>query len=71
MNRVINSETMGDISDREPVARCQESREAAFDTLVLRHRERAFNIAYSRLVDQEDATEAAQDAFVKAYTGIA
>jgi RNA polymerase sigma-70 factor (ECF subfamily) len=70
MKRVINSEPAAEIADRELVARCQAGDETAFDTLVLRHRERAFNIAYPLLLDREDATEVAQDAFVKAYRNI-
>ncbi|MGD0650038.1 MAG: sigma-70 family RNA polymerase sigma factor [Verrucomicrobiia bacterium] len=70
MNSVSNSEPAAEVTDRELVARCQAGDEAAFDTLVVRHRERAFNIAYPLLLNYEDATEVAQDAFVKVYRSI-
>jgi RNA polymerase sigma-70 factor (ECF subfamily) len=70
VKRVSNSEPAAEVSDRELVARCRAGDEAAFDALVLRHRERAFNIAYPLLLNYEDATEVAQDAFVKVYRSI-
>lgn len=70
MKSVSNSEPAAEVSDRELVARCRAGDEAAFDALVLRHRERAFNIAYPLLLNCEDATEVAQDAFVKVYRTI-
>ena len=70
MKSVSNSEAAAEVSDRELVARCRAGDEAAFDALVVRHRERAFNIAYPLLLNYEDATEVAQDAFVKVYRSI-
>ena len=70
MKSVSNSEPAAEVSDRELVARCRAGDEVAFDALVLRHRERAFNIAYPLLLNCEDATEVAQDAFVKVYRTI-
>lgn len=66
MERVENSEA----TDAELVARCRNGDEAAFDDLVLRHQQRAFNVAYQLLRDREDATEVAQDAFVSIYKNI-
>jgi len=43
----------------------------AFTALVERHQERAIHLAYSFLGQWEDAREAAQDAFVKAYQNLA
>lgn len=56
-----------EVHDRELVARCQQGDETAFDALVRRHQGRAFNVAYQLLRDREDATEVAQDAFVRIY----
>ena len=70
MKGVSNSETAVEVSDRDLVARCRDGDESAFDALVLRHRERACNIAYSVLLSHEDATEVAQDAFVNVYRNI-
>jgi RNA polymerase sigma-70 factor (ECF subfamily) len=66
MERVVYSEA----TDRELVAQCQAGEEAAFDELVRRHRARAFHIAYPLLANHEDATEVAQDAFVRVYRNI-
>jgi RNA polymerase sigma-70 factor (ECF subfamily) len=65
--RVINRE---EVSDRELVARCQAGDDQAFDDLVLRHQRRALNVAYQLLRNYEDATEVAQDAFVRIYENI-
>jgi RNA polymerase sigma-70 factor (ECF subfamily) len=56
-----------DVSDGELVMQFQRGDEAAFDTLVRRHQQRAFNIAFGLLHEREDALEVAQDAFVRAY----
>ena len=67
MERVLYSEA---VSDRELVARLQSGDERAFDELVVRHQQRALNVAYQLLRDHEDATEVAQDAFVRIYRSI-
>jgi RNA polymerase sigma-70 factor (ECF subfamily) len=66
MERVVNIEPT-EVTDRELVARCQAGDEAAFDGLVQRHQQRALNVAYQLLHNREDATEVAQDAFVRIY----
>jgi RNA polymerase sigma-70 factor (ECF subfamily) len=43
---------------------------AAFDKLVLRHRDKLFNLCYSFLGDYEDANDSSQEAFIKAYQGL-
>lgn len=43
---------------------------AAFDRLVLLHKDRIFNLCYRFLGDQQDANDAAQDVFVKVYRSI-
>jgi RNA polymerase sigma-70 factor (ECF subfamily) len=73
MHRVIDTGSdapAGDVSDQELVARCQAGEQGAFDTLVLRHQQRALNVAYQLLRNHEDAMEVAQDAFVRAYRSI-
>ena len=59
------------VSDRELVARCQDGNAAAFDELVRRHQGRALNVAWQLLRNREDATEVAQDAFVRIYRTLA
>src|SRR5882757_3437936 len=69
MDGVVQTEPT-EVSDRELVASCQAGDEAAFDALVRRHQQRAFNVAYQLLRDREDATEVAQDAFVRIYRNV-
>jgi len=44
--------------------------EEAFNRLVLRHQKMVFNIAYRYLGNYDDASEVAQDAFVKVYKSL-
>jgi RNA polymerase sigma-70 factor, ECF subfamily len=67
MERVLNSEA---VSDRELVARLQGGDAKAFDELVMRHQQRALNVAFQLLRNHEDAMEVAQDAFVRIYRSI-
>jgi RNA polymerase sigma-70 factor (ECF subfamily) len=70
MQRVLNSDAETTTSDQELLKRFRTGDESAFDELVLRHQQRAFNVAYQLLRDHEDATEVAQDAFVRAYRSL-
>jgi RNA polymerase sigma-70 factor, ECF subfamily len=70
MERVIYSDAEAVASDQQLLERCRAGNESAFDDLVLRHQQRAFNVAYQLLRDHEDATEVAQDAFVRAYRSL-
>src|SRR5580704_12720132 len=70
MERVLNPEDMAEASDQVLLERCRAGDETAFDDLVLRHQQRAFNVAFQLLHDHEDATEVAQDAFVRIYRSI-
>ena len=42
----------------------------AFDKLVLKHKDRLFNLCYRYLGDYEEANDSAQDTFLKAYGGL-
>lgn len=55
------------MSDAELVARARAGDRAAFGELVDRHRAAVFRAAMAALGSAEDAAEAAQDAFVRAY----
>jgi RNA polymerase sigma-70 factor (ECF subfamily) len=70
MERVLHPDAIAEASDRELLERCRAGDETAFDDLVLRHQQRAFNVAFQLLRDHEDATEVAQDAFVRIYRSI-
>lgn len=57
-------------SDQELVEHCRAGDEKAFDDLVVRHQQRAFNVAFQVLRNREDAAEVAQDAFVRIYRSV-
>ncbi|MDQ3812897.1 MAG: sigma-70 family RNA polymerase sigma factor [Armatimonadota bacterium] len=59
-----------DESDTAIIARCQEGSREAFEILLHRYRKRILNLAYSLLHSREDAEDAAQEAFMKAFTAI-
>ena len=56
--------------EAELIRRCQEGETAAFDQLVLRHQQLVFAVALRMLCDYHEATEVAQEAFVRAYRAI-
>lgn len=56
--------------DRALVARCQRGDLAAFEPLVARYRERVWRLAYHVLRDREEAAEAAQEAFIRAWRAL-
>ncbi|MGD8226745.1 MAG: sigma-70 family RNA polymerase sigma factor [Desulfobacteraceae bacterium] len=45
----------------------REGDRAAFDNLVLKHKDRVFNLCYRLLGDYEEANDSAQEAFIKVY----
>jgi RNA polymerase sigma-70 factor, ECF subfamily len=49
------------------VERAQQNDDAAFAELVRRHERRVYNICYRMLGSEEEASEALQDAFLRAY----
>ena len=57
-------------SDAELAAASGKGDSAAFGELVSRHQDRAFNLAFRLTGSHEDAADAVQEAFLKAYRGI-
>jgi RNA polymerase sigma-70 factor (ECF subfamily) len=53
------------------VARAAAGDEAAFAELVRRHERAVYNVAYRLLGDREEALDAAQDAFLRCFRGLA
>ncbi|MGH9594800.1 MAG: sigma-70 family RNA polymerase sigma factor [Bryobacteraceae bacterium] len=70
MERVIQPDAEDTASDQQLLDRCRAGDETAFDELVVRHQQRAFNVAFQLLRNHEDATEVAQDAFVSIYRNV-
>lgn len=58
------------MTDREWVERAREGDQAAFQALVDHHREAVFRLAYLILGDPDDAEDAAQEAFIRAYDSL-
>jgi len=58
------------VEESSLVGRCRAGDAAAFDALVARHASVVYNLAYRMLGDPDDAEDAAQTAFIRAYTSI-
>lgn len=56
--------------ESELIAAARTGEVAAFEELVVQHQERAFNVALRLLGQREDAEDATQEAFVRAYRGL-
>jgi len=58
------------ISDDEIISRLRKGENQLFGLLVARYKDRGFSLALRILRNREEAEEALQDAFVRAYNGI-
>jgi RNA polymerase sigma-70 factor (ECF subfamily) len=58
------------LTDAELAAASGNGDPAAFGELVLRHQDRAYNLAFRLTGSPEDAADTVQEAFLKAYRGI-
>lgn len=56
--------------DREAVEACQRGDREAFDRLVERYQREVYRLCYRYLNNHEDANDAAQDVFLRAYRAI-
>ena len=57
-------------TDAELVRACQAGNRAAFDQLVQRHERQIYGLCYRFMGNHEDASDLAQDAFVRAYRAL-
>ena len=55
------------VPDKELVKRAQAGNDDAFEELVRRYERKVYNIAYRMMGNPQDASEALQDAFLRAY----
>jgi len=62
--------TYADTVDADLVRLAQGGTTAAFDELVRRYQDRVFRLCFKILRNEDDASEAMQDAFFQAYRGI-
>ena len=59
-----------DMDDQQLVARSAAGEREAFDELVERHRRAVYQVCYRFVNNHEDASDLAQDAFVRAWKGL-
>lgn len=59
------------MDEKRLIELCQSGDTAAFEELIEPHQKRVINTAYGLLSNTEDAYDAAQEAFIKAFTHIA
>lgn len=55
------------LTDAELVKRAQQGNTSAFEELVRRYERKVYNIVYRMLGNEEDAKDALQDTFIRAY----
>ncbi|MEW6356071.1 MAG: sigma-70 family RNA polymerase sigma factor [Planctomycetota bacterium] len=55
------------VEDTELVERCKRGDRAAYDELMRRHQDRIFNLVYRCVGDREDASDIAQEVFIRAF----
>lgn len=66
----VDENTTSEPSDWELVAECQCGNLEAFEPLVRRYQQRVYALAFSMLRHEQDATEVAQETFVRAWQSI-
>lgn len=62
--------TVTNQTDAELVAACLAGERGAFDVIVERHRRHVYQLCYRFVGNHEDASDLAQDVFVRAYRGL-
>ena len=70
MNEDIRKPVGRPAQDAALIRAFQEGNKAAFDKLVLNHKDRLFNLCYRLLGDYEEANDSAQETFIKVYRGL-
>src|SRR6188474_2535262 len=64
------SPALEDLPDSALVTICLSGRREAFDVIVERHRRTVYQVCYRFVNNHEDASDLAQDAFVRAWRGL-
>ena len=58
------------MTEEQLIKRCKDGDRQAFDELVIMYQDKVVNMAYGLLSNKEDALDAAQETFIKAYRGM-
>jgi RNA polymerase sigma-70 factor (ECF subfamily) len=61
---------LSELDDSALVAACLASRPGAFDVIVERHRRPVYQLCYRYVANHEDASDLAQEVFLRAYRGL-
>ncbi len=61
---------LADLDERELVAACLAATPGAFDLIVERHRRAVYQLCYRFVGNHEDASDLAQEVFLRAYRGL-
>src|SRR5499427_9727647 len=62
--------TVANETDAELVQACLAGRREAFDAIVERHQRHVYQLCYRFVGNHEDASDLAQDVFIRAYRGL-
>ncbi len=69
-DRAPATTALGDLDERQLVAACLASTPGAFDLIVERHRRSVYQLCYRFVGNHEDASDLAQEVFLRAYRGL-
>ncbi len=69
MSKFLN-ENQSSISDEELIKDAIHGKKEAFGELVRRYEKRVYSLAYSILLNRDDAMDISQEVFIKAYEGL-
>jgi RNA polymerase sigma-70 factor (ECF subfamily) len=70
MNEQTRNSAGSPEEDRTLVKAFQAGDKTAFDTLVLKHKDKVFNLCYWFLGDKQEANDCAQETFIKVYRAL-
>ncbi len=70
MNREENNRITGDREDANLVRSFQNGERDSFETLVIKYKDRVFNLCYRFMGDFHEAEDLSQDVFLKAYRAL-
>jgi RNA polymerase sigma-70 factor (ECF subfamily) len=66
----VTDAVLSELDERALVAACLAGQPGAFDLIVERHRRPVYQLCYRYVGNHEDASELAQDVFLRAYRGL-